>query len=124
MLSRIITIGLTSVGLTALAGGIPAADAAAAAPAGVTVTITAEGTDMSGVVKSSRPAQCAANRTVKVFKLVDGEPHLWASDTSSDTGEWSTGNTGTPGRFFAKVGKKPGCKGDVSPTIRVRRNPN
>ena len=105
-----------------------AAQAAQAAPAraAVTVTITAEGTDMSGVVSSTRPGLCAADRTVKVFKLVDGEPHLWASDTTSLQGTswvWSTGNTGTEGRFFAKVGPRPGCRGDVSPTIRVRRNP-
>lgn len=125
MLSRTITIGLTSIGFAALAGAMPAADAAIAAPAGVTVTIAAEGTDMSGVVKSSRPGACAANRTVKVFKLVHGEPHLFATDTTDLQGGqyvWSTGNTGTEGRFFAKVGKKPGCKGDVSPTIRVRRS--
>ena len=127
MLSKTITIGLTSIGLAAFAGGIPAADATTAAAASVTVTITAEGTDMSGVVKSSRPGVCAADRTVKVFKLVHGEPHLWATDTTDLQGGkyvWSTGNTGTEGRFFAKVGKKPGCQGDVSPTIRVRRNPN
>ena len=111
MLSSIIASAVLAAGL--------------AAPASVTVTITAEGTDMSGVVKSSRPEQCAANRTVKVFKLVHGEPHLFATDTTDLQGGkyvWSTGNTGTEGRFFAKVGKKPGCRGDVSPTIRVQRN--
>ena len=59
-------------------------------------------------------------------QLVDGVPHLWASDTTGRQGAswvWSTGNTGTEGRFFAQVGPKPGCKADVSPTIRVRRNP-
>jgi hypothetical protein len=64
---------------------------------------------------------------VKVYKIVDGEPHLWASDTTSRQGSsyvWSTGNTGAAGRFFAKVAPKTGCKGDVSPTIRVRRNPS
>lgn len=109
----------------AVVGPGPAAQAAPARAA-VTVTITAEGTDMSGVVSSTRPGLCAADRTVKVFKLVDGEPHLWASDTTSLQGTswvWSTGNTGTEGRFFAKVGPRPGCRGDVSPTIRVRRNP-
>lgn len=97
---------------------------AAPARASVTVTIQAEGTDMFGQVKSTRPALCAANRTVKVYKLVHGEPHLWATDTTDKQGSkyvWSTGNTGTEGRFYAKVGRKPGCKGDVSPTIRVTR---
>lgn len=122
MKAPIIAIALAAAGAAALS--VPTAHAAPA-KADVTVTITAEGTDMSGVVKSSRPGQCAADRTVKVFKLVQGEPHLWATDTTDLQGGqyvWSTGNTGTEGRFFAKVGKKPGCKGDVSPTIRVRRN--
>jgi hypothetical protein len=116
--------------ITAAAAGcalavVPGLAVAAAAPAGVTVTIKAEGTDMFGVVKSPKPAKCADDRTVKVYKLVHGEPHLWATDTTELQGKkgvWSTGNTGTEGRFFAKVGKKPGCKGDVSPTIRVQRN--
>lgn len=120
---------VAGIGLVGVSGFLPA-EAATTAPqaprAQVTVTITAEGTDMSGVVRSSRPALCAANRTVKVFKLVDGEPHLWASDTTDEASagavyDWSTGNTGTPGRFYAKVAPKPGCRGDVSPTIRVRR---
>ena len=47
---------------------------------------------------------------------------LTASDTtelSGGVGEWSTGNTGTEGRFYAKVNQKPRCQGDTSPTIRV-----
>jgi hypothetical protein len=112
-----------TLGVAALAVVLPTGVAAqAATPAPVTVTIKAEGTDMSGTVSSTKPLKCAANRTVKVFKLVNGEPHLWASDTTSKQGAkyvWSTGNTGTPGRFYAKVGAKPGCKMDVSPIIRV-----
>lgn len=122
MKAPIIAIALTAAGAAALS--VPAADAARA-KADVTVTITAEGTDMSGVVKSPRPGLCAADRTVKVFKVIDGEPHLFASDTTDLQGGqyvWSTGNTGMPGRFFAKVGGKAGCQSDVSPTIRVRRN--
>ena len=117
----------SSIIVTALLALVAVTPAAHAAPikAPVTVTITAEGTDMSGVVKSTRPAVCAADRTVKVFKLVHGTPHLFASDTTDLQGgqyAWSTGNTGTEGRFFAKVAATPGCKGDVSPTIRVRRD--
>ncbi len=41
----------------------------------------------------------------------------------SGFGEWSTGNTGTPGRFHAKVRHTDGCRGDTSPTIRAQRNP-
>jgi hypothetical protein len=35
-----------------------------------------------------------------------------------------TGNTGTEGRFYAKVGAKKGCKMDLSPTIQVQRPAN
>lgn len=101
-----------------------AADAAAKAP--VTVTIQAEGVDLSGVVKSRNPELCAANRKVKVFKVINGENHLFATDTTDEPGnapyEWSTGNTGQEGTFFAKVSAKPGCRADVSPMITAVRN--
>jgi hypothetical protein len=104
-------------------GALSAADAAQRAP--VTVTIKAEGTDLSGVVKSPRRV-CKANRTVIVFKQVGqrggGDDIRFASDTtelSGGVGEWSTGNTGTEGRFYSKVRRSPHCKGDTSPTIRV-----
>lgn len=119
MNTSILAVALIAGGLVTSA--IPAQ--AAATRADVTVTIKAEGTDMSGLVKSTRPKRCAANRTVKVFKLVDGVPHLWATDTTElQDGRyvWSTGNTGAPGRFFAKVPRKTGCQGDVSPIIRIR----
>ena len=103
--------------------GFSATSADAAAPkAPVTVTIKAEGTDMSGEVKSSKPGLCANNRTVKVFIVLEDGPHLFASDTTGKQGNkytWSTGNTGTPGQFFAKVNAKAGCKADVSPTITI-----
>ena len=123
--SRYAAVATTSVARAVAVGGVPIADAAVAPPAKVSVTIKAAGTDMSGVVKSPRPARCADNRTVKVYKLVKGEPHLWATDTTELQGKkgvWSTGNTGTPGRYFAKVAKKPGCQAAVSKTIRVRRD--
>ena len=50
----------------------------------------------------------------------------FASDRASLSGgvyRWSTGNTGTEGRFYAKVRHIDGCKGDTSPTIRAMRNP-
>jgi hypothetical protein len=121
---RAVTLAVAAVAV-ALPTGVAAQAAAPAAP--VTVTIRAEGTDMSGTVSSTKPLKCAANRTVKVFKLVNGQPHLWASDTTEKRGAkyvWSTGNTGTEGRFYAKVGAKKGCKMDLSPTIRVQRPAN
>lgn len=101
------------------------APATAAAPrASVTVTIDAEGVDIFGTVRSDRPARCAADRTVKVFRIIKGEPHLWVTDTTQkQDGQyvWSIGNTGTAGRYYAQVAAKPGCAGDKSPIIRVRR---
>ncbi|WP_134741799.1 hypothetical protein [Nocardioides sp. 503] len=121
---RVVMLGAVA----ALAVGLPLGVAAeAAAPkAKVTVTIKSEGTDMFGTVSSPKPRRCAADRTVKVFKMVAGEPHLWVTDTTDKQGGtyvWSTGNTGTEGRFYAVVPGKAGCRRDVSPTIRVRRNP-
>ena len=118
-------MALTAGGLAALSGLAPAAAQTAPSNASVTVTITAQGTDMSGTVDSSNPALCAAHRTVKVYRVVGGVPHAFASDTTErqgDTFVWSTGNTGTPGRFFAKVAAKTGCDAGVSPTITVRRS--
>jgi len=118
-------LGGTALVAGALTGlATTAADAAAKAP--VTVTIKAEGTDLSGVVKSRNPGLCAANRKVKVFKVINGENHLFTTDTTDEPGnapyEWSTGNTGQEGTFFAKVSPKPGCRGDVSPTITAVAN--
>lgn len=111
----------------ALLGLSGAADAGV--KASVTVTIRAEGTDMSGVVKSADPVLCAAERKVVVFKQKGarggGDDVKMFNDTSGAEApySWSTGNTGIEGKFYAKVGAKPGCKADTSPTIMVHRNP-
>ena len=118
--------GGATLATAALTGVAATASADSAPKATVTVTIKAQGVELSGVVKSKK-ASCAANRKVKVFIMVDGEPHLFASDTT-DSGpapyDWNTGNTGQEGEFFAKVSAKPGCKADVSPTIVAIRPPN
>ena len=49
----------------------------------------------------------------------------FATDTASLEGDvyrWNTGNTGTEGRFYAKVRRIEGCKGDTSKTIRAVRH--
>jgi hypothetical protein len=99
-----------------------------AAPAATTVTIKAEGTDLSGTVSSSRPARCADGRTVFLIKQVGarggGDDIRFAMDTAGLQGDvytWSTGTTGTAGRFYAKVKPIQGCKGDTSPTVRAHR---
>lgn len=121
------TLGAAAA-LAVTATALPAPAAAPVAPAATTVTIKAEGTDLSGRVSSPRPARCAAERKVVVFKQKGarggGDDKRFASDTTGEQGGvwvWSTGTTGTEGRFYAKVKRIAGCKGDTSPTIRAER---
>lgn len=113
---------LTSAAL--LAAPAMASAQPAAARAKSTVTIKAEGTDLSGTLSSPR-ASCVADRKVIVIKQVGkrggGDDKVFASDTAEADGSWSTGNTGTEGRFYAKVKRTATCQGDTSPTIRARR---
>lgn len=101
-----------------------AGTATAAAKAPSTVTIQAAGTDLYGKVSSPRAA-CKADRKVIVFKQVGarggGNDIKFASDITDEDGDWSTGNTGTAGKFYAKVKKNGNCKADLSPTIKARR---
>jgi hypothetical protein len=112
------------LGLAAAATAFGLAPANAAALAPTTVTIQAEGTDLFGQVKSTR-AVCKADRNVIVIKQVGtrggGDDIRFAMDTSDSDGDWNTGNTGTEGKFYAKVKKNASCQGDLSPTIRATR---
>jgi hypothetical protein len=123
------TTRATLMSLTVLAAvALPTAAQAGAphlrARAASTVTIKAEGTDLSGTLSSPRAA-CVADRKVIVFKQIGtrggGDDQNFASDTADADGSWNTGNTGTPGKFYAKVRANTRCKGDTSPTIRARR---
>jgi hypothetical protein len=115
--------------LVAVAGVALAGPAEAeASRARSTVTIEADGVELSGTVSSPRPRQCAAGRTVVVFQQKGarggGNDVRIASDTADrDAGryEWETGNTGIEGRFYAKVRRTPQCRADTSPTIRAVR---
>jgi hypothetical protein len=112
------------IGVTAtLVGG-----ASAVQDSKTTVTIKAEGTDLSGTVRSPNLHVCAHGRKVLVIKQKGarggGDDIRFASDTAElvgNIGRWSTGTTGTPGRFYAKVKPIPGCKGDTSKTVRATR---
>ena len=116
-------VGFIGIG----AGG---AEAASGAPkTSVSVTIRAEGTDLSGVVRSARPQVCAADRTVVVFKVKGavggGDDVRFASDTTGGSGpayEWSTGNTGTEGRFYARVKATGHCQAARSAVVRAQRS--
>jgi hypothetical protein len=119
------TAAASFLGLASTAGVVIGTAAfASAAPASSTVTIQAEGTDLFGTVSSSSAA-CEADRKVIVYKQVGsrggGNDIKFANDTTDEDGEWNTGNTGTEGKFYAKVKKSPGCKADFSPTITARR---
>lgn len=123
MMVPVVVLAVVIAGLssTASAGGPP--------PANTTVTIRAQGTDLSGVVSSPAPVRCAQNRKVHVYKQIGtrgggNDVHI-ASDNASlqgSTYRWSTGNTGQAGRFYSKVFPKPGCRGDTSVTIEVVPN--
>jgi len=123
MRSKILTVAVVVLAVTA---GLSSAAAAMPGPANTTVTIRAQGTDLSGVVSSPAPLRCSQNRRVDVYKQIGtrggGNDIRFANDTASLQGnayKWSTGNTGTPGRFYAKVWPKTGCRGDTSVTIQV-----
>jgi hypothetical protein len=94
-----------------------------------TVTIQREGTDLSGTVDSPKPAKCAKDRKIVLFKQKGPEQNpktdeKIANDTASLSGGeyvWSTGNTGEYGRFYARAARTAECAPDSSPTIRVPR---
>jgi hypothetical protein len=125
MNTRTALLALGIVAALALPGSAGVAQASTARSlADTTVTIKAEGVDLSGKVKSPRQV-CITDRKVIVIKQIGtrggGDDMKFASDTASSDGSWSTGNTGTPGRFYAKIKRTTKCKGDTSPTIRATR---
>lgn len=126
--ARITTGALTATAAVSMvaAGFAGHANAApsAAARANVSVSIQAEGTDLSGTVNSSRSV-CEANRNVVVWKQIGlrggGDDIRFAMDTSDSNGEWNTGNTGTEGKFYAQVKRTPQCKAATSSTVTAVR---
>ena len=121
---RRLSVGVLTAGAAAALVVVgPAGNAATLAP--VTVTIQAQGTDLSGTVTSPR-RPCEDDRKVIVFKQVGarggGDDVRFASDTTeldNGVGVWSTGNTGTPGKFYAKVKRTDVCRADSSPTVKA-----
>jgi hypothetical protein len=112
-----------------LAGTIGTAEyAAGAGAATTTVTIKAEGVDLSGTISSPKPKRCAAGREVLLIKQIGtrggGDDDKIGSDTAeleSGVYRWDTGNTGISGKFYAKVKAITGCKGATSKTIKATR---
>ena len=130
MSSRTTTRTLAAaIGLaTAAAVLVTAPSSQAASRANNVVTIKAEGTDLSGTVKSKRRA-CKDERKVLLIlqrgKRGGADDELFATDTTelrNGVGHWNTGNLGFEGKFYAKVKRTPQCKAAASPTVRAVRN--
>lgn len=121
---------ITRATLSLLSTGAAAACVVAASPAWAltptTVTIHADGVDLSGHVSSS-DASCVTDRKVLLIKQIGtrggGDDKRIASDLADSQGNWDTGNTGIEGKFYAKVRKTDTCGGDTSRTVRAVRNP-
>ncbi len=116
--------GLVLGGLMSVSGGT----AVAAEDARTTVTIEAEGTDVRGTVLSPKPKKCLDGRKVLVMKQKgakggDNDTKVGMDNASvdGDVGYWFTGNPGMTGKFYAKVKKIDGCKGDTSKTITIQQ---
>ncbi len=105
-------------------GGIAAPSSAGQTRAVTKVTIRVEGRDFSGTVQSPRPRRCVDGRKIRLLRQVGSEQHpntdpVIASDTASADGDWSTGNTGVNGRFYARAKRTEHCKADSSRTRRT-----
>jgi hypothetical protein len=119
---------VTLAALTALSMVVAPGAVEAATKAKTTLTIKAEGVDLSGTVESKK-LSCLGGRKVKVYKQVGSEQNpktdpVIASDISErqgNIGVWSTGNTGKSGKFYARTGGTLECRGDISQTIVARR---
>jgi hypothetical protein len=119
---------MTLVMLGALTATVTSTPVEAATKARTTLTIQAEGVDLSGKVKSSKLG-CLGNRTVKVYKQKGTQQSpstdpVIASDISErvgDHGEWSVGNTGMEGKFYARTRGTLACTGATSTTIVAQR---
>ena len=106
----------------------PGAAAVLGERAETVVTIKTQNGEFWGYLKSPRPAKCADNRKVVLYKQLGkvqspSTDMKMASDISSMSGKrykWSTGTTGLRhGKFYAKVGRTPDCKPDTSDTVRA-----
>ena len=74
-------------------------------------TLTAS--KMAGTITSSK-ASCLKNRHVQIFRL-DGYVSVKVDrDNAQSDGDWKFTRSFEPGRYFAKVDSKPGCRYDVS----------
>lgn len=109
--------------ILAVAGALGLSGAASAGGTAPT-KVTIEGTgDVFGYVESPMKA-CMKDRKVVVFKQKGskggGDDEKVASDTAQKSGDhyqWSVGNPGINGKFYARARAIPGCAGDSSKTV-------
>ncbi|MSO41884.1 MAG: hypothetical protein EXQ70_08365 [Solirubrobacterales bacterium] len=126
MKTKLLPVALIALTASAV---LAAPGVASAKPAKVAVTIHYNGDGFEGTVSSKKPGKCANNREVVVYKQLGGSPHpgnddALLSDTSGKSGnrfEWSTGTSGQadPGKYYARVAGKGGCRVGISKTINV-----
>jgi hypothetical protein len=117
-----IVLGLAVLGAVSLSGVAIAGTAAV-----TTLTIRAQSGDLSGTIDSPRPMKCARNRNVIVYKQRGRDQDVSvdrrvASDTAGLNGaryEWSIGNSGLSGKFYAHVKRTPDCKAASSRTVKT-----
>ena len=105
--------------------GLAAALAATTAISGATVASgeggakteikikTLKSTKIAGTINSSK-ASCVKDRHVQVFRL-DGYVSVKVDrGDAKPNGDWVFRRNLEPGKYFAKVDSKPGCRYDVS----------
>jgi len=118
-LAFVIATLAAALGMVSLAGAAGRAD--------TKVTIHGANGDFQGRVLSDRQ-RCLGGRKVVVYKQKHdaqdpANDNKIGSDTTErhgDHGDWSIGNSGfRNGKFYAKVTRTDGCKGDFSRTITL-----
>ena len=68
---------------------------------------------IAGTISSSK-ASCVKDRHVQVFRLDGYVSVKIARGDAKSNGDWSFKKDLQPGRYFAKVDSKPGCRYDTS----------
>lgn len=112
----------TAVALLA-AAGILAVPAMSAAATPTSVSIEPEIGGFFGYVHSSKQ-KCELNRTVKLYKVKHGHKTLIGKDLAQPNGpdsQWFV-NTNLNGKFYAHVGKAPGCAPANSPIVKAQQS--
>jgi hypothetical protein len=97
--------------VTLAAGAPPAAGDGGAKTKIVIKTLTAN--KIAGRITSDKEA-CERNRHVQVFRLDDFFSVKVVRGDAQNDGEWKFTPNLQPGRYFAKVDSRTGCRYDVS----------